>query len=396
MYAVILDENLIKIDKLHFEQGTKINNFKKIEKISDIGKVTKEILNNFKYFICVCSYSKNLNNFYISFLNKSFINILSLDFKKVIGINLSDIIYNKNQDKKLLNNINEVYTTNIPQQLFCELYENDILYRRFDLKITKIEEFIYFIFNDMDITSSYLDGKLFENEVNAITVVQDGHYVKCNQQFIKFFNKYNINNIIGEKIGFSGLINESIPYINDNTNKILNEKLSSFTFPLKVKKDDKLLRYFDITSKYINYNNKPAILNIYNDVTQQELNRNEINKKTQEVLFYQDNLDLIQSISDTGLSYQINNKILRSSKLYDIIEREPLPNDADKDILLDYVINEDKHILKENYAKFREEYKNLDFIIRINTAKGNKRYIHCYLRLKTENNESKKKNIYEH
>ncbi len=392
MYTVILDENLNEIDKIYLKEDFQYKKLKRIENLSNLDDLTMEFLNKFDYSIGVYSFDKNLDDFYLSFINESVLNYYSFKLEDVLGVYISDVFNNDYSPDSLFKKMKEVYKTGQQQQFYGEYYKDDILYKRFDIKFVKVKDFLCII--NKDVTDYFLlsmeEEKIFNNDVTAITIIQNGHYIKCNKQYLELFNQNSYDQIIDKKIGFSGLFDDhSIKIIKKNVNKTLKEELSSLTFPIEIKKNDINSYYFNITCKYIVYKGKPAVLVINEDITDKKLNKLENEKKSKQTSVLGETLDLIQSATDTGITYQFYDNIQLSSNLYKIIERKQLESDSRINHLDDFVIDEDKHILEENYAKLKSGENNVNFIIRICTAKGNLKYIHVYLKVTYENNKLK-------
>ncbi len=380
-----IDENLVEIDRVYHDDILDVSKFKKMDNTPDINEVVKKLLNNLDYSVEVYYPIKNSNDFSVSFFNNQTLIKGPIELNEIKGIYLSDVFVSS--ENVLLDIMRDVYNTGKSQNLYFDFYENDILYRRVDVKIIVLDGFVYFLSKNKDDYSSLFSNEknLFENEVTPIIVYQNKHFVKCNKKYLDIFKQNDITDVIGKEMGYSGFLDEAtVSYINKKIEKVLKEKLSSYEFPLELKINRSLF-YFNITCNYIVYQGEPAVLCIFNDITKQELTKRERDKKAQEASFLEENLELIQSATDTGIAYLFNGKIIRSSKLYEIIEREHYDEDLDRDITEDFVIEEDKHILEENYAKLKYDHNAVDFIVRISTAKGNLKYIHCYIRVKYVN-----------
>ncbi len=390
MYTVFLDDNLVEIDKFLFNKKIDINNIKKVSNVPEIDEINKQLIDNLNYSVGVYYYIKDSNDFSISYINKTLIKNCFYDLSDIKGAYLSEVFLNNHEG--LIKKMQEVYNTGKSQQIFGEYYENDVAYNKFVIKIIKINDLIYVLGKDRkDYSSlSYEQEKLFDNSITGIVIFQNGRFVKCNKKYLELYGHDNYDDIIGKPIGYSGFIdNDTIDSLKEYSEKILNGKLNSYRTFVEVKKDDKLLHYFDIESSYIVYNGEPAVLGIYNDITEQELNKREKDKKVKESIILQKNMDFIQSVSNTGSSYIIDGEYIRSSKLYEILERDPSVEDLNKDILWDIVIDEDKYILEENYEIRSPKHDFVDFIVRIRTGKGNIKYVHCYIKDKYMSNNRK-------
>ncbi len=396
MYIKVLDENLSEVERLSFKETKNINEFKKVNSVYEIDDSNKEFMNNLDFFIGVFHPVENLNDFYISFLNNSFFKYSSMKLENIQGTYFSDTFEINPEESILIQKLDQVYTTGESQKVIFEFYKNDLLSRRFSIKIFKYNGFIYLLSRHTDDYALLFTDyeNILDNEINPIVIIQDGHFIRCNNKYLELYGHKSYDDVIGQKIGYTGLVGDSIDEINNIIKKVINQR-TSYTFPFKINKDDTLFQCLKITYKYIVYDNKPAVLGIFEDLTKQELNKVERDKKVQEALVLEENLDLIQSASDTAFTYYFDDGTIRlSEKLYDLLERKPLKDDTTRDLIWDFVIDEDRHIVEENYAKIENGETDIDFIIRINTAKGNLKYIHCYLRIRFDHNIKKRLSYY--
>ncbi len=390
MYIKILDENLCELDQFYFDKNLNNKNLRRTSNIPVIEEGIKQLLNNLDYCVAIYAPIENSDDFYISFLNKSILNYFFVDSYDFEGTFLSEVFLSMDQNKLILKIMKEVYETNKPQKLFFDYYEKDIIIRRFSVKVIKTDGFVDILAKDTtDYSSLSIEQELlFNNNITPIIIIQDGHYVKCNKKYLGLFGYENSDDVIDKKVGSFGFVDDSVELIYKNIDTILNEKLDSYEMSLEFKKNEKIYYSFDVMGNYIVYEGKPAVMAIFNDITEQEFNKQEMEKKNKESLFFQRNLELIQLVSDTGISYQINGKFTRSSIFYELVERDPIDTDVNKNIIWDFVIDEDVNIVKEHYEKIEKSNTSTDFIMRIRTAKGNLRYIYCYLKARKIDKES--------
>ncbi len=383
MYTAILGKNSDEISRFYFDKNLNVNNLKK-SYIPNDDKINKEFMEKLDYSIGVYSPVENSNDFYIYHLNKALINNCSFKLNDIKGAYFSEVFLESKNDL-FLDIMREVYDTGNSQELYGNYYENNLFYNKYIIKIFKIKELIYIICkNRIDYSLLSLEQeKLFNNDITAIAIIQNYHFIKCNRKYLELFELKDYDDVIGKEVGYTNLIeNENVNIIRKNIDKIIKGKLSSFLSSIELKKNNDFFRYLNIDAHYIIYNGEPAVLTIYEDITEQELTRRERDKKIKETEILQKYMDFIQSVSNTGSGYLINGEFVRSKKLYEILEKEPCKDDSTKDITYDFVVDEDKPIISENYAKFSPEHDFVDFIIRIITAKGNLKYIHCYMKKK--------------
>ncbi len=395
MKMIILDENEIEMDRLNSLEYTG-NYLEKNTNIPDIDENTKEILDKIDYSIGVYYPCENKNTFYISFLNKKLLDRIQLDITDVRGAYVSDVFLEYENTNILIEKMNEAYKTGKTQKFYFEYYDNNnVLRRRYDISFNKIGEFLYILGkNDADYFNlSKEQEQHFENDYNAIAILQDGYFVKVNKKYLELYKQDSYKDVIGQKLGYTGLDEDLVKEINKNFDKIIKGQMFSHIFPVEIKKDGKLIHCFNINGSYTVYNGKPAVMIVHHDLTKQELNKRKLRKKTEEAINLKNNLNFIQSVSKTGITYESKNKYIRSKQLYEILETEPTADDVNKYILWDFIVEEDRKIFKENYKKLNANKDSTDFIIRVKTAKGNIKYIHFFMRINTlDINGTKKEN----
>ncbi len=381
MQMIILDEDKEELDRFDFFRGNDDHPIEKIENTQDINEINKEVFNNLDYMVGVYSPIKNSDDFSITFLNSVLLNSISFDLDAVKDAKVSDVFLEYDKNKLLLNKMKEVYNTNIPQKFFFKYYMDDILNKNLSVTFTRIDDFLFILGKDeTDYTFLSMEQEiLFENDLSAIVIIQNGRFVKVNKKYLEVYGLNSYDEVIGQRVGYTGLDKDLISDLNKNIDKIVHGKMFSYSVPLEIEKDGKLIHYFNLSGSYIIYKGKPAVMVIHHDLTKEEINRRLIDKKTKEALVLQTNFDFIQSVSNIGVTYIINGKFIRSSKVYDIIERDPIESDSSRDFTWDYVLDEDKHIVTESYKILFSGEKSVDYIIRIRTDKGNLKYLHFYI-----------------
>ncbi len=388
MELVILDEDQNEITRFVL-QGNNNVILNKVSNVKDIDEKTKILLNNMNYGVNVYSYDESVDDFYVSYLNNKTLEYNNTKLEDHLGEYVSGLYSTFDKKMFILNSMKEVYDTGKIKKFIFEYFKKGIIIQKVYVKIFKVDDFIYFFKEDETafVFLSKDEEFLFDNDLTGIAVIQNHRFVKVNKKYLDLCELDSYDDVVGKELGYDGLMDDSQDFVHDIIDNVTNGSLFSYSFPFEVKKDGELFHYFNINCTHIMYEGKSAVMLVYNDITEQEINKREVEKKTKEALVLQENMDLIQSVSDTCSAYIIDGQHIRSKKFYDIIERDPIGSDSKMDILEKIVISEDKHILRENYAKLSSENDSVDFIIRIITAKGHLKYIHCYINYKYVNND---------
>ncbi len=381
MKLIILDENLNRIDQFNFLRNSNNYALKQYKDVPDISESKKIVYNNLNYNVGIYAPTEKEDDFYISFLNNSYLNFSTYKLNEVKGALLSETFLPFNKKGTLLNKMIEVYKTNISEQFYFEYYDEKLLVKRYKVDIIRADDFIYIMGKDETEYNfiSMKKNQFFEDYKEAISIIQDGHIVRCNKQYLKIQGHKSYDEVIGKEFGYTNVNKELFKRMTDTINDILEQRVYSYSLPYETKNKYGSTNYFNLNFNSILYNNQPAIMIVYNDITKEELNKKEIENKKEEDLFLQKTMNFIQKISDTGLIYTDQGKYVYSDKIYKVLEIENSPNDENRDIIKDMVIPEDKYVLEENYSRFEIDHKRRDFIIRVNTGNNNQKYLHCYL-----------------
>ncbi len=374
MKMILLDKNLNRIDHYDFLTSSNKYNFEQYASVPDIDDKSKELSNNLDYCISIYSPTDDLNDFYISFLNKTSLRFISYDLDDIKGALISDVFFSFNKNVKLLKKMKEVYKTGDSQKFYFEYYDSEILYRRLNVTIVKIDEFIYILGKDETDYNifSVKKNRFFEDYHEAIMIVQNNQIVKYNKKFTELKNSNIYKNNIKNNNKINNLIKETIK-------EILKQKTYSYSLPVKIEEDNILKKYHILKFNFILYNNQPAVMITLNDTTESKQDKIKIENKEIKDQFLQYNLDSIQEIANMGLSYTSEGKYYYSPKLYQLLEIKPQKEDIYQDIIIKNVFDEDKQILKEKIREFKLDYKPKDFTIRMKTSSNDLKYIHLYI-----------------
>ena len=150
-----------------------------------------------------------------------------------------------------------------------------------------------------DITEKItLENMLIESEKNsrqivdlspdAIIITIDGIITLANKEAIKHFD-----NILGKKL--SNIIPNHEKIINTRLKQILNNKSLENTHDYRINLDDKVI-VIEVSSSYITFNGKPAVLSVMRDITKRKKELNSAakiqKKKLQKIFPFPDKLNV--------------------------------------------------------------------------------------------------------
>ncbi len=382
MELVILDKNQKEIERLNLQDISKIRIPERINITSEVDEGTKNLLNNLDYGVSVYSYIENIDDFSISFFNNKILNFHVYELSNFIGNLVSDITSYIDKKGLLLTAMKEVYKTGKTQTYLIEYYNDDELIRNESIKILKVNNFVYILFENKT-NNVFLfneDENIYNSNIMGISIVQNYRYVNCNKKYRELVNIKSFDDIIGKKMGFTGLFDDSLNLMYDIIDDITKGYNFSYSFSaIEVKQEDKL-RYFNLICNHVIYKGKPAVMIFCNDITEQELNKKEIINKEEETLDLKDKLVRIQNVSKTGMSYSTNNGITEWSKsAIDLFKLDSKRYKKYYGNLLDIVLEEDIHYWKEAHEKCSPNNPEESYLIRIINGEGNLAYIKSYI-----------------
>ncbi len=419
MKLVVLDENFKKIEELNLSKDQ--NNFQsnKYKNTLNIMEEYKAILDSIPSIIGIYTPTENIDDFHISFLNKN-----ALDFiqcKKDEVKSLSNSLLNISKIKIINKGMKNVLSTGKSENFYFEYYTEDILYKCLNVQILKKDNFVYIIGNDK--TSNLIvsenknqsieeyseeieinkEEKLFLNEtldfIQNITntcfvyTINDKYYYSSN--FYKLLetesNTTNYGNTIKNMI-----IKEDQGLFDENYKEFKSDKKDK-DFIIRINTPKNNLKYiqFFITSYHIQ--NNQINIAFLKDTTEDQVYSNNLNKTFDKSLRLQWDLNKIQKISKTALSFNEYGKIEWSSSIFDILRLNPKDYEDHPFDFTKYILEEDVHYLYETYDKITPDFPESNTMFRIKNANGEINYIKCYIHSVYDNkgNEIRHVNFYE-
>ncbi len=382
MELIVLDDNkkeLYQFDFGKFQYDSKIT---KLTDLPEIDERSKILLNKLDYGASVYSYIDELDDFYLSFLNDVILKDNLFNFNYFIGASLLDEFSSFDKNGILVDVIKEIYNKNQTKKFIFDFYNDNLLTNQFSLKIFKVDDYVYILTKDTTefVFLSKEENNIFDNAAIPVVVIQDYTFVKCNKQYLNRLGFKSSDEVIGKQIGYSGLFGSSkgnsFKKIYD---KIVSGKITSYSFPYDLEIKNKHY-YLNINTNYILYKGKPATLVFFNDITEQEINKMEIEKKENETSSLKDNLSNIQRISKTNMSYtDSEGNIDWSNFSFDVFKLNFKYNDNFQGNLLDVILDEDVHYWYEAHNNCSPENPEETCLVRILNDEDEIVYIRTYI-----------------
>ncbi len=322
MEMVILDENQKVLDKFNLDKSNKKYSLKKVDNIIDLDKRAKKFINALDYYT-ISAYVPTDNNddFYVSYIDDLTLDSSYYNLEDIRGVCVSTIFSEYDKNKFIFKKMKEAYYNNQPQKLYFDYYNENVFYKRINITFTRINNYLYVLGRDETehIVLSMERDNLFENEFNAIAIIQDYHFVKVNKKYLELFKKNRYEDVIGQKIGYIGLDPNKIKELNEDFEKIITQQLSSYSVsPIEIKDNDKLIHYFKIKGDYIIHNHKAAVMIQYDDIVEEELKKRklEVTLKDKEILLSEvhhrvkNNLQIVLSLINLNKNYDKDTELI--------------------------------------------------------------------------------------
>ncbi len=382
MKLIILDEKLQEITKFDsLKWVAEKNLYKTYPNVPDITEENKIVYNHFNHAIGIFSPTKELDDFYISYLNDKFLEFTSFTNNDLRSTLISDSILYFNK-KVMLNILIDVFKNNKSRNIYFEFYNNNFLFRRLKLEIFKVNNFLYMLGSDETDYNifSMKKNRFFEDYYEAIAIIQDNKIVKCNKKYLEIEYPKMYKDIIDKEIDYNylNIKGEQIKKLNKTIMDILEQKSYIESFPFEIRNNNKLLHHFNLNFIYILYNNKPSVIIFFKDTTKEKLYLEDLQKALKKSLMLENNLKQVLKISKTAISFKDNEKFNRSSSIYDILKLDPEKH-ADNKNFLEFVVDEDIPKLRDTYKKCSPESPEAYTIIRCINKDKELVYIKCYI-----------------
>ncbi len=380
MRLIILDEEFQELAKVDFSNSYERKVFDINPDVPSIDKKEEVLFNHFDYGIGVFSPTDKLDDFYISFLNESSLAFVPYTINDIKGTLASESVFSFNDDKVVLNKLKDVYDTSQSENIYFEFYNDEFLFKRLKLKIFKFDDFIYLLGKDETDYNifSMKKNRFIEDYPQAIAIIQDNKIVKCNRKYLEIESSRDIVDIIDNEIDFDyfNINSEQIKKINNTINNILEQKSYTESMPLEIRKNDMILYYFNLNFIYILYNNKPAIIIFFEDLTKETIYQKQLEKALQETIELNDNLKGIQHASKTFISYSYDlNNIYWTPEVYKVLEINKDYKNKNNSILEDFLSKKDLIHRKKILSNLSLSNPDAKFVQRIKTQKGKYKYI---------------------
>lgn len=216
-------------------------------------------------------------------------------------------------------------------------------------------------------------GESFYKSKHALAIIHKNKIIDLNDSFANLLN-YSINDIKNQSFSFSFVDNEqsSLQLYKNSINDVIKseEFCAEDNFLFESKDGDRLWLRTYITS--INYEDKEAALVYFTNITR---NR-EILKGASS---FNKDLKHILNISNFAIGHRYSDgKYEWSPQMFEILD---LPEDTDvnKNLFLDYILEEDKQEYLDKINSLNENNTHLDMILKIRSAKGNLKHLSFHL-----------------
>ncbi len=395
MEIILLNEDQIEIDKFNFDPLESYN-LKKIRNIPEINENTKKFIENLDYMVCACSTVEKTNDFYISFLNSTFLNFFNFDLNEVKGSNISELISHIDKKGTILKKISDLYNKNEQLTLYVDYKDNQILIYKFKIKIFRLDNFLYIVNHDIT--------KQIEKEVKLKKILHNSIRLEKNFEKIQKISKTSMcysddktNKVVWFSKGYN--IFEDNPrnnydtianYIIDEDKCIWKENQDKCTpenpeviFIQRASKDGKKIKYIKnfVAYEFDEKGNRKCHVNFFQDITETIKREEELSNALNKSLVLQDNLNRIQSVSKTAMGYSNDSKHSTwTLEIFDMLEIKPDKNRInDKNLIEKFVVDKDLKVREKAINSLNPNNTDVEFTQQVKTAKGNKKYLKTFI-----------------
>ncbi len=327
--------------------------------------------------------NSNMDDFIIQYRNNTVMNYYPYETQHSLeGALIIKTIFKNDKKKIMLNLFREVYKTDSSRFINLNLFENHQMIKSFRIKIIRYCDKIFYLIRDIT-TMTFLKRRekiLFENYFNNTIIIQNKKIIQANKTFLKTFNIKNLSFDTYKKFFSEIKVIEgpSLQELREIYLEILGQELFHYYEKVHIlfSGDD---YWFNVYITFTTYNDKPAVLVVFNDISDQQKTTIALKEKSKEALTLQKELYKIQSFSRTGMSYQKGNSPLISTPVvFDALGIDPKDFNNYSGNFLEYVLEEDQKILIDSHKKCTPTNPENIFMIRVNTKMGI-RHVNVYL-----------------
>ena len=144
---------------------------------------------------------------------------------------------------------------------------------------------------------------------------------------------------------------------------------------ITAKGNEKYIKTF-IKFEYDGEGNRIRHISFHQDITEEVNNFDKFRAKSEEALRLQRNLERIQTVSKTAISYShIGEPLNWSKELFEIFELDPDDYETYNGDLSEFIIEEDKSLLTDLFKEINPKNPSGEMVQRVRTANGKLKYI---------------------
>jgi PAS domain S-box-containing protein len=320
-------------------------------------------------------------DFYYQYINRPIVSFGEKNQNNMIG-KVYGSIFGHLPDINPLQFLQRSWKENKRVDLRLEVFENNILRFRINIYIIKNGEHLYVISKDADeiLELQQEEDKLLNSSHEGILLInKDKEILLSNNKIFEIlgFSKEELVNAesLKDLVNSFKIINSPISTSEElikNIRSIISHNLTSLTLDIMPESGENT--YYQLTIIPIMYRNQEVLRISLDNITESKL---------QEIRALRLNniLDTMQDLASVALGYcELNNKKIQwTSEVYKILEISPDNVDvSDFHTCLNFFLPEDFHIHKEAFDSLSVDNPDVEFTIRVKTAKGNIKYIHQF------------------
>lgn len=370
----------IKLEKLDYLDEKDI-----IKDVSEYDENYKKVIDSMKEEVCFYQPIDNGEDFCLEYYNHIYY-FTDDDYNYTIGSRVSQTTGRFDFEHKFLDMLKDIYQTGCEQKGRIKILTDEgKLFKYLHFHYYRLNEKLVVIHDDRTEVHMYRDNTINDNDV-GVAIFQGENVVEVNERFAKF-NAKTRKELIGKPQDLKGVPLELVERLKNEAKAIYNQEKVSYKTPIEAYDEDGNLKYYvHAEGSYITYDNMPAVLFKFKDLTEQEKSKRLNESNPDKNLRRRTTINEIEYYSKTFISYGfLPDDFNVSSNFYDVIEDDSHEYPFKKDTIRDFVIGQDVKYYDDMIQSLSPSNSEIEFTTSIMTLKLNIKYIRHHYKVVYDN-----------
>ena len=375
MKLLYINQNQEKLFEIKLEKLDYLDDKDIIKDIHEFDEHYLKVIDSMKEEVCFYHPIDNGEDFYLEYFNHIYY-FTDDDYNYAIGSRVSQTTGRFDYEHKFLDMLKDIYQTGCERRGIIKILRDDgKLFKYLHFHYYRLGEKLVVVHDDRTEVHMYRDNTLNDNDV-GVAIFKGYTIVEVNDRFAKFHSKKR-SELIGKPQDLTGVPSELVKRLEREATAIYNQEKISYKTPIEAYDEEGNLKYYvNSEGSYITYDNMPAVLFKFKDLTEQEKAKRLNETNPDKNVRHTTTINEIEGFSKTFISYGIFPDTFHvSNNFYDVIEDDSRNYPFNKETIRDFVIGGDIKYFDDMINSISQSSSEIEFTTSIMTLKLNIKYI---------------------